>query len=464
MTKTATRKLSKKDLKKITENLEVEIKPYFTSEEIAKLARETNFVQREGKIDGEIFLDLIVFHNENLKKQSLNDLSGIVKTNYEIEITKQSLHDRFNGYGVDFLENALEKLLQQQLQSSAIKILDGHFSRVLIKDSVCFQIDESLAALYPGSGGSGSGAAIRIQFEYDLLSGTITDMSVNAFNEQDAKDSLATIEKTKEGELILRDLAYMSISVLKKIIAKAAFYLCRPHTSVKMFEIKAGKYGGIKFADLVKYMKKHKISYMEKEIYYGNKDKLKMRLILHLLPADELAKRLRNANKNNKKKGRGKLSKEYKARAALNLFITNTSKEQVPTENVWPIYRLRWQIELMFKIWKSICNIEKVKKVNEYRLECYIYSKLIFIVLSWQMIWAVAKNMYLIAGKALSFFKAYKNLFNEQRKEFQDALESTKEVLIKFVADFYDLSVTNHLLEKRKQEPTSLEILLTCFS
>ena len=447
--------------------MNVEIAPFFTSEELNELARETKFVQREcggSKIDGAIFLNLIVFHNENLKEQSLEDLSGILKDERGIEISKQGLHQRFNEYAVSFLSTALEKLLQQQLQSSAIKLLDNEFNRVLIKDSVCFQVDESMAEFYPGSGGSGSTAAIRIQFEYDLLSGTITDISINAFNEQDATDSLATIEKAEAGDLIIRDLAYMSVAVLKKIIKKLALYLCRPNTNVKMYELKTGKYIAIDFDSIVNYMKKHKISFMEKEVYYGSNEKLKTRLILHLLPAEELAKRLRKASQNAKKKGNGNLSKNYKARAGLNLFITNASKEQIPTENVWPIYRLRWQIELMFKIWKSICNIEKVKKVNKERLECHVYSKLIFIVLGWKMVWMVAKNMYRIAGKALSFFKAFKTLFKRKIDEFQNALESSKDDMIKFILDFYDLSTTNHLLEKRKQEPTSLEIILGCLN
>jgi len=329
---------------------------------------------------------------------------------------------------------------------------------------VCFQVHESMAEFYPGSGGSGSKAAIRIQFEYDLLSGTITDISINAFNEQDAKNSLATIENAEEGDLIIRDLAYMSMAVLKRIIKKLALYLCRPHTNIKMYELKNGNYVEIDFDSIVKYMKKHKISFMEKEVYYGSNEKLKTRLILHLLPVDELARRLRKAKQNAKKKSKGNLSKEYKVRAALNLFITNASKEQIPTENVWPIYRLRWQIELMFKIWKSICNIEKVKKVNKERLECHVYSKLIFIVLGWKMIWMVAKNMYRIYGKALSFFKAFKTLFKRKIDEFQNALESSKDDMIKFILDFYDLSTTNHLLEKRKQEPTSLEIILGCLN
>lgn len=461
---TATKRISQKQFTQLIENLEVEIQPFFTSDELNQLARETKFVQREGKIDGAIFLELIVFHHESLKQQSLNDLSATLKTDYQIEIRKQSLHERFNEYAVDFLKKALEKLFQQQLQSSTIKILAICFNRVLIKDSVCFQVDESLVEIYPGSGGSGSAAAIRIQLEYDLLSGIITDLSINAFNEQDAADSLATIEKTQHGDLILRDLAYMSLAVLKKIIDIGASYLCRPNPNVAMFELKAGHYVELVFDDLVQYMKKYNLASMEKEVYYGSQEKLKTRLIWHLLPEAELAKRLRKANRNNKKKGRGNLSKAYKARAALNLFITNTSPEQIPMEKVWPIYRLRWQIELMFKIWKSICDIAKVKQVNEYRLACYLYSRLMFIVLGWQLVWTIAKNMYVIHGKALSFFKAFKTLFKKQIEKFRDALKATQDDMFQFMINFYDLSTTNHLLERRKQKPTSLEIILVCFN
>jgi len=450
----------------LAENLNAEIAPFFTSEQLNELAKETNFVQREfgGKIDGEIFFDLIVFHNENLKEQSLNDLSSILKDDLTIKISKEGLRKRFNEYAVLFLSKALEKLLKQQLHSSAISLLDNKFNRVLIKDSVCFQVHESMAASYPGSGGSGSKAAIRIQFEYDLISGTITDISINAFNKQDSTDSLATIERVNQDDLIIRDLAYMQVDVLKTIIRKLAFYLCRPHTSVKMYELKNGKYVEIDFVKVANYMKKHQISVMEKDVYYGSSDKLKTRLVLHRLPDDKLEKRLRDAKKNAKKKGRGNLSKNYKARAALNLFITNGTEEQIPMENVWPIYRLRWQIELMFKIWKSICDIEKVKKVNKERLECHVYSKLIFIVLGWKMIWIVAKNMYRISSKALSFFKAFKTLYKRKIGEFQNVLKSSQDDMIKFILAFYDLSTTNHLLEKRKKEPTSLEIMIVCLN
>ncbi|WP_438713361.1 transposase [Enterococcus sp. DIV0806c] len=44
---------------------------------------------------------------------------------------------------------------------------------------------------------------------------------------------------------------------------------------------------------------------------------------------------------------------------------------------VHEVYSLRWQIELLFRIWKLVSKINKVKKINVYRLKYHIYSKLI---------------------------------------------------------------------------------------
>lgn len=445
--------------------MDLVIDSFFTSQELNQLARETQFVQRRGKINGSVFFDLIVFHSESLKSQSLNDLSIILKDKLDIEIQKQSLHERFNKYALFFLKRALEKLLEKQLSQEFLFSDDCKgFKRILIKDSTCFQIDESLSQYYPGSGGGGSEASIRIQFEYDVLSGKINDLSVNSFNEQDAKDSLATIDLTREGDLVIRDLAYMSLKVLRALILRKRYFLCRLNPIVKIFE---KKQDGFRCLDLVKitnHMKKNGIKYFEKEVYLGNAEKLKVRLILYLMPEKEVAKRIRKAEQNNKKKCRRPVSKEYKARAALNLFITNAPPDLIPIEKAWDFYRLRWQIELIFKIWKSICDIEKVKKVKKHRLECYIYSKLILIVLGWQILWCTAKELFVYEEKTLSFFKAAKTLLSRKVYELRDILMERKESVESFVKKFYDLSRSNHLLERRCKEPTSVERLLDCLN
>lgn len=443
------------------DNLDTVIAPFFTAEELNQLAYETGFIQRKGKIDGHIFFDLIVFNSEDLKSQSLNDLSAKLKDRHKIEITKQSLHERFTINALFFLKEALEKMLQKQINvNSVLPAGSCCFNRILIKDSTCFQIDEGLADYYPGSGGSGSKASIRIQFEYDLLAGNINDLSVNAFNNQDATNSLATIDLTREGDLIIRDLAYMNINVLKAAELKKVLFLCRVSPSTHIYEIIDDKFVNIDFIKLQKLMKEQGINIIEKEVYLGAEEKFKTRLIIYLMPEEEYSKRIRKAEANNKKKGRGQLSMEFKARSAFNLFITNASEKLIPAHKVWNFYRLRWQIELIFKIWKSICNIEKVKKVKKCRLECYIYSRLILIVLCWKILWDTAKTLYSRDQRALSFFKAFKTLLLTKLYKLREIILFKKERSKEFLEDFYEMSRTNHLLEKRKGQPNSLELLL----
>ncbi|APM38848.1 transposase [Clostridium kluyveri] len=51
-------------------------------------------------------------------------------------------------------------------------------------------------------------------------------------------------------------------------------------------------------------------------------------------------------------------------------------------KQIHEIYSLRWQVELIFKIWKSIFHISNVKPVKIERFKCQLYGKLILLVLS----------------------------------------------------------------------------------
>jgi hypothetical protein len=445
-------------------NIHIEINRFFTNEELEQLAKETSFIQRNGKINGPSFFDLVVFRKRNLKEYSLNDLSGDFLDDYQIKIRKQSLQDRFNDNALFFLETALEKLLSRQLNTKSILPLTKKFNRILIRDSTCFQIDESMADYYPGSGGAGSKAAIRIQFEYDLLNGRILDLSVNAFNDQDATNSLETIEITHQGDLILRDLAYMNLSVIKKLITKGAYFVARLQYNVKVFEKTDEGFQELDFVEIRDYMIQHQLHVYEKAVYIGSQKEIQVRLIIHLLPDDVIAERLRKSQRNNKKKGRKQLSQQYKVRAALNLFITNAGEQQIPTANIYPLYRLRWQIELMFKIWKSLCKIDKVKKVKKERFECYIFGKLIFIVFAWRILWSIAKFMFSHDKKMLSYFKAYKTLVRSYVEMLRNIVFQRTDLWITFTVKFYDRSKENHLLEKRKKTLSSIEMLITCLN
>ncbi len=46
-----------------------------------------------------------------------------------------------------------------------------------------------------------------------------------------------------------------------------------------------------------------------------------------------------------------------------------------------PLYSLRWQIEILFKTWKSFFEIDECKNIKRERLEYHLYGQLLGILL-----------------------------------------------------------------------------------
>lgn len=408
-------------------------------------------------------MSLILFNANSLHDESLNDLTIALEKKYGVEISKQGLDDRFNTYAGQFLKTALENLLQKQVAGSLHAHNCVEFNRILIKDSVCFQIDESLAEYYPGSGGSGSRANVRIQFEYDLLGGKIVDLSLNAFNEQDAKNSTLTLDVVHNGDLIIRDLAYMHLEALRGIVKRVAHFLCRLNTQAKVYQEINGKMEVLRFAAIVKAMRRHNITETEEIVFIGKNQDFKVRLFIYLLPESVFNERIRKANREAKNKGR-QLSKEHKARMGLNLFITSAPEEAITLETAWQVYTLRWQIELTFKIWKSVCKIDKVKKVKKDRLECYIWAKLLLIVLCWRIAWFTGMLLRRHHQLNISYYKAFKTLMHDV-DILREIFVTGSRSLESYLAEFFLISRKKHLLEKKSGcNNYSPEVLLGSFT
>jgi hypothetical protein len=259
---------------------------------------------------------------------------------------------------------------------------------------------------YPGSGGSGSKAAVRIQFEYDLKNLNVLELSVSAFNNQDLKNAKDTVNNIQKDDLIIRDLGYVSIENLQDIEQREAWYLSRlnPGTNAKDGQTDQD----LDFAAIEKYMRKNKIHIMEQTVLLTEKN-YPCRLILEIVPNNVKEERIRKRKMLNKKKGR-KVSKESLARVGLNLFLTNCPASMISGSEIRKIYGIRWQIEIVFKAWKQNSQIHKVKKMDINRFEFLLYAKLVWIMLNWKTCQALDINMYYNRSGRISVLKTYKAL------------------------------------------------------
>ncbi|KRF60289.1 hypothetical protein ASG99_26825 [Bacillus sp. Soil768D1] len=88
-------------------------------------------------------------------------------------ISPEGLNQRFNPAAVAFLREVFISLLSKKLCSN--QSLSAHmlstFNRIRILYATVLQLHDHLATNYQGSGGSSNTAGVKIQLEYDLLSG-----------------------------------------------------------------------------------------------------------------------------------------------------------------------------------------------------------------------------------------------------------------------------------------------------
>jgi len=64
------------------------------------------------------------------------------------------------------------------------------------------------------------------------------------------------------------------------------------------------------------------------------------------------------------------------------VYFTNFTPAQASLVEIIVLYRLRWQIELLFKLWKQAGGLEKWRSHKPYRILCEVYAKLIGVVVT----------------------------------------------------------------------------------
>ena len=91
----------------------------------------------------------------------------------------------------------------------------------------------------------------------------------------------------------------------------------------------------------------------------------------------------------------------------LSVFITNIPAIEITAQQAYDLYKIRWQIELMFKIWKSVLKINVVRKMKAKRFKCYLYSKLLWVLLCWEITARFEPVIWKHRKKAISPHKCY---------------------------------------------------------
>jgi hypothetical protein len=352
----------------------------FFNENVEVLAKQTKFVQRASKLTGTKFLQAIVFNS--LEKREMT-LSSIAQSCLDlgVSITEQGIDDRIDESSVSFLkEMARQSLKAFRLgESLPVQILE-QFADVYLVDSSQISIPESMADLFPGCGGNASKASIKIQLVYDYLHGHLEQIELTNGRQPDQgyRGHWPLIQK---GALFMMDLGYFVLDTFQEISQQQGYFLSRFQAQTAVMTPTGQR------IELAKLLTKQQESIADYDVLIGSRPhhRIPCRLIAIRLP-QEVADRQRQKSKDTARRHGRTVTKEWLHLLGYALFITNVPAHQLHKTHVPTLYRIRWQIELVFKMCKSFCGLDYIASLRPQRVLTEFYTRLIGIALTYFLI------------------------------------------------------------------------------
>ena len=357
---------------------------------LQKISEEVRFIKRKGgEITAENFVQSLLGAN-NKKVMSDEAICRNLYEDYNADLTRQSLNEWLHkDVSVEYLGKVFEKTLSKNniYNDDEIKGLTAHFKNVFVEDNSTISLHESMSNKYKGVGGSALTSAIKIYFNYNVIVDKIADIRIFDGTKSDAKCSDYVLDVLKKGDLVLRDLGFFKISSFKKIIDVGAYFLSRYFLSTNI-------YIDDKKTDILDFIKSKKDFTVLDEWVKLSNEKLPVRVIVYKVPDEVYNQRARAIRKEDKKRGITSSKRRFELQR-YNIFITNIPAEIIDAKKIGTLYRLRWQIELVFKRWKSQMNINVITSTSKKkkdtpnkkggkignRILCFIYVKLIAILI-----------------------------------------------------------------------------------
>lgn len=405
-------------------------------------------------------------------------MSTRLELHHGIKVSRNAIDKRFNASCEEFIKSVLGEVLRERysewLKAYGCGIFSA-FNRVRIKDSTKFQIPDSLKDEFPGMGGCASKAGVSIQFEYDIKSGEILYMEIGKGSANDHEDLEVACLDIQAGDLLIRDLGYFSHEVFRRLSERKACFLSRlDNHSVVVIEKTGEK---LSFEKLYRRMQKQGLSQTQVTVLIGSRKQLKVRLMLQVVPEQVYEQRMRNYHKRNACNARIKNRKsdskdppqirsETKARYHFTLLITNIPDKDLPLEKALPLYRIRWQVELLFKGWKGVYNVDKTSRMKKERFLCILLAKLLLIAIQLQLIFrlqaTITNSAPKNAGEKMKFpilspQKVLKTLHG-LLPDFMQMIRG-KQKIPWYIGIVQQILSRNHTLERRKNKLSFPEIL-----
>jgi hypothetical protein len=333
--------------------------------------RAAGFVRRVRKLDGSAFVRMLVFGWLAEPDASLEELCQMGAA-AGVRISAQGLDQRFGPAAASCLEGVLQSAVTQMLAVDPVAIpLLQRFQGVYIQDSTLIRLPDTLAEIWPGCSGRGPGleSALKVQVRLDLSTGSLNGPFLQAGYVHD-RVGLSCPPELPLGALRLNDLGYLDLDLLAQDSQQGRYWLSRVKAGTVVFDAEGERW------HLAEMLQHQSSSEVDLPVQIGVRHRLPCRLLANQV-RQEAADRQRMRLQDEARRRQRPVSRERLALANWHVFITNVPKNLLALTEALVLARTRWQIELLFKRWKSQGRLNHWRSQKPWRILCEVYAKLL---------------------------------------------------------------------------------------
>ena len=323
-----------------------------------QIARECRFVQRRRMVTApSVFWALVV----TLGGHPTQYISDVLRTLN----AQQGWSLRYKPFWNRLAKRAfctfMKTLFQTLCREMTMRVLEAktgsvasHFSDILMDDGSSFGIAAGLRKTFPGRFTKVTPAAVELHAHMSFLSGNVRQVTL-APDKEAERQFLPPAASLPRHSLSLRDRGYVDISYFEELGEREAYLICRSALEINptIVEVLAG---------LPTRVGKR---WVGKRLQVLRKKKLRrdLDLLVSWPRAGGQTFELR-------------LCIRYVAEKKSWTWLLTNLPRTFLADSVGQLYRLRWQIELLFKDWKSYASLHAFQTEHPAIVEGFIWASL----------------------------------------------------------------------------------------
>lgn len=345
-------------------HLATELQTLFQTQAEA-LGQDTHLIQRQRVFSAPLLAQTLVFGWLQNPSATLAELACLAAA-LGADVTQQALNQRFNATCARFLLALFTTLCRRSIQGPRPTEFWAGFSAIFVLDASVVMLPRELQTLWPGCGGTrGANAGLKLHTLLDLRSGQLA-VELSDAKTHDARSDLASAP-LEPGSLRIADLGYFKLAQLAAYHAQGVSWLSRLKIGTLWFDATG------QAVDLLTLLAQTSETTLELTGFLGHQ-RLPSRLFAYRVTPEQERKRHAQVLHRAKRKGRPP-SRLRLALSGWTLLVTNAPT--LSAEAAYELYRVRWQIELVFKRWKQQGRLAAWRSQNPWRILCEVYAKLI---------------------------------------------------------------------------------------